>query len=145
MMKPTHTHRTWWLLTLAGWLWVLLALLPGHHLGWPCLFRFLTGMPCPGCGATRAMLCVLHGRVAEAILINPVGPLALCALVVVPLWLLTDRFVCRRDTFAAAGRWLAAQRYAVPLAVAATLAGWLWNLAKAGCLPLHLDCAGWCV
>jgi hypothetical protein len=32
----------------------------------PCLFHQMTGLHCPGCGGTRAMHALLHGRVGEA-------------------------------------------------------------------------------
>lgn len=32
----------------------------------PCPFRFLTGWYCPGCGSTRALHHLLHGRVGTA-------------------------------------------------------------------------------
>jgi hypothetical protein len=31
-----------------------------------CQFRNLTGLDCPGCGLTRAFVCIAHGRFAEA-------------------------------------------------------------------------------
>lgn len=31
-----------------------------------CLFRNLAGFECPGCGMTRAILCILHGDFAKA-------------------------------------------------------------------------------
>ena len=36
-----------------------------------CLFRFLTGYQCPGCGSTRAMHQLLHGHVVSAFELNP--------------------------------------------------------------------------
>jgi hypothetical protein len=36
-----------------------------------CLFKRLTGIPCPTCGFTRGALCLLHGRVGQAWLYNP--------------------------------------------------------------------------
>ncbi len=27
---------------------------------WPCVFRAMTGLPCPGCGLSRAWLSALH-------------------------------------------------------------------------------------
>lgn len=30
-------------------------------IGVNCLFRRITGLKCPGCGNTRAVLCILHG------------------------------------------------------------------------------------
>ncbi len=44
-----------------------------------CLFHKYTGMYCPGCGATRAVLSVLHGRFIMALRYN----LGLCSLGVI--------------------------------------------------------------
>ena len=38
---------------------------------WRCPFYFLFGIPCPGCGITRACLALLGGSVAEAFYWNP--------------------------------------------------------------------------
>src|SRR5689334_25389377 len=35
-----------------------------------CVFKQATGLDCPGCGATRAMHALLHGRVGEAFRYN---------------------------------------------------------------------------
>ena len=37
----------------------------------PCPFLALTGLYCPGCGSTRAMHQLLHGRVGTAFDLNP--------------------------------------------------------------------------
>lgn len=51
---------------------------------WPCAFRTLTGLYCPGCGMTRATFAALHGNLAAAFRFNPLGmmlmPLALAGL-----------------------------------------------------------------
>lgn len=36
-----------------------------------CAFHSLTGLQCPGCGATRALHSLLHGHVWQAFLFNP--------------------------------------------------------------------------
>ncbi|MBV9493899.1 MAG: DUF2752 domain-containing protein [Acidobacteria bacterium] len=36
-----------------------------------CIFHALTGLDCPGCGATRAAHALLHGRFAQAFHFNP--------------------------------------------------------------------------
>lgn len=36
-----------------------------------CPFRKLTGVPCPGCGMSRAWLAVLHGNFKEAFHYHP--------------------------------------------------------------------------
>jgi Protein of unknown function (DUF2752) len=38
----------------------------------PCPFFWLTGFHCPGCGSTRALYSLLHGRIGAAIGFNPV-------------------------------------------------------------------------
>ena len=52
--------------------------LPQHGaiLGLPsiCGFHYLFGMPCPGCGLTRAFVCCAHGHLTEAFLYHPLGP-----------------------------------------------------------------------
>ena len=37
-----------------------LAVLCAYALGLPCIWRYLTGFPCPGCGITRALFAALH-------------------------------------------------------------------------------------
>lgn len=36
-----------------------------------CLFRDITGMPCPTCGSTRALLRLSHGDVPGSLAMNP--------------------------------------------------------------------------
>ena len=45
-----------------------------------CTFRSITGLPCPGCGATRAAYQLMHGNVGAALEFN-----ALAVLVIFPL------------------------------------------------------------
>jgi hypothetical protein len=37
----------------------------------PCVFRSLTGVPCPSCGTTRAALAFLDGNLVAAVAANP--------------------------------------------------------------------------
>lgn len=45
---------------------VLFFYLLNFFVGSTCPFRFVTGLPCPGCGLTRSFLLVARGRLAEA-------------------------------------------------------------------------------
>ena len=56
------------ILVVAG-LWLLTTIL-GRGL---CVFRELTGTPCPGCGLTRSVLFILRGRWEEAWRMHPFG------------------------------------------------------------------------
>lgn len=42
----------------------------------PCPTRAVLGVLCPGCGAQRALHCLLHGRIAEAWSLNPAAVVA---------------------------------------------------------------------
>lgn len=50
-----------------------------------CMFHALTGLYCPGCGATRAAHHLLHGDIAGALRMNA---LAVASLPLVGYWLL---------------------------------------------------------
>jgi len=47
-----------------------------------CGFLWLTGRPCPFCGMTRALACLLKGDLTLALTFHPLSPLALTALLV---------------------------------------------------------------
>lgn len=38
-----------------------------------CWFRLTTGIPCPGCGLTRAVALLLHGRLLASLAMHPFG------------------------------------------------------------------------
>jgi hypothetical protein len=48
-----------------------------------CPFHELTGLLCPGCGATRALAAMVHGQVADAFRLNA---LVMALLPVLLLW-----------------------------------------------------------
>lgn len=55
----------------------------------PCVWRAATGTHCPGCGITRALHDLLHGRVLAALGHNALGLLVLlatAALLARPVW-----------------------------------------------------------
>ncbi len=66
----------WWAIALPA-LWlalggIILLLAPRTGLTLPpCLFKRLTGWPCPSCGFTRGTLAFLHGHLVQAWLYNP--------------------------------------------------------------------------
>jgi len=51
-----------------------------------CPFFTLTGRRCPGCGALRALHCLLHGRIGEAWGLNPAMMVAVPVLVFLSVW-----------------------------------------------------------
>lgn len=57
----------------------------------PCLWHAWTGLPCPGCGSTRAFVRLLHADITGALALNPLATVAAVAFLgvglVAPLWL----------------------------------------------------------
>lgn len=52
--------------------WILFTFPPTTSGFYPqCAFRHFTGLDCPGCGSTRALHALLHGRFGEAFAFNP--------------------------------------------------------------------------
>lgn len=53
--------------------------------GWPCPLMTATGIPCPGCGLTRAVIELIHGDWHAALTIHAFAPLLLLALLLTGL------------------------------------------------------------
>ena len=56
-----------------------------------CYFRRLTGLPCPGCGLTRAFCAISHGQFLSAFKLNPFAFAFYAAALTVLFWPLLRR------------------------------------------------------
>ena len=73
---------------------------PARHGFYPiCLFHQLTGLNCPGCGATRAAYQLLHGHLLQALRDNALFILTLAALVAWSAWLASEKIRNRPAAF----------------------------------------------
>jgi hypothetical protein len=117
---------------VAGYLWLYHAASTPESDTTVCLFKNITTLPCPSCGATRSVICVLNGNIEEALFINPLGILILLIMVVSPFWIVFDlltgritlyHFYCKIEQF------LRKPIVAVPLIVL-VIVNWLWNISK---------------
>ncbi len=50
-----------------------------------CLINRFLGIPCPGCGLTRAVIAFCHGNLVSAIQLNPLVLIVAPALVITPI------------------------------------------------------------
>jgi hypothetical protein len=62
-------------LFLTGALSLNLAAIALHLPSWECAFFRVTGLPCPGCGLTRACLLLLRGEVQASIKFHAFAPI----------------------------------------------------------------------
>jgi hypothetical protein len=97
-----------------------------------CLFKRVTGIPCPSCGSTRSVLSILKGDFVEALLWNPFGLIIMAILVLAPLWIIYD-IVFHKDSFFQVYNhteiFLRRKWIAVPLILMVIL-NWIWNIHK---------------
>lgn len=93
-----------------------------------CVFKKLTGLPCPGCGGVRAIRLLMEGEVLQAFYTNPLSILfCVCILILLSL-MLAD---CIRKTDVA-NRIIKKKWQPLPTAVVIVLilANWIWNIYK---------------
>jgi hypothetical protein len=119
----------------AGYIWLFLnfhrivtnSMEPGV-----CLFKRITGIPCPSCGSTRSVLSILKGDFIGALLLNPFGLIILLILILAPLWILYD-IVLQKDSllqvYNRAEIFLRRKWIATPLILLVIL-NWIWNIYK---------------
>ena len=81
VQRPTRHIPGWfWVLAVlgAGVLWVLNRVEPAGQFFYPrCWWFEMTGIQCPGCGATRATHSLLQGEWKRAFQLNALVPLGL--------------------------------------------------------------------
>ncbi len=132
----TKLYRILLLLSIAGygWLgWNIVDEADRSSLPSVCLFKDVTGLPCPSCGTTRALVLLVHGRVYDSFMTNPFGAFLALVLAVIPLWIAVD--VGRNsDSFYRRYRWvehLFIQHKWISLCAAGVVVlNWIWNIAK---------------
>jgi hypothetical protein len=72
-------------LAITGFVFVQGALVLAGLPGWPCPVKHLLGIPCPGCGLTRASTALLHGDWHTSFAFHAFAPLFLLTLALIVL------------------------------------------------------------
>lgn len=115
---------------LCGWIWIGYT---GKCAGVDiCLFKHITGIPCPACGTTHTVHCLLQGNWDKAMQGNLLGFLCLPALFIVPFWILAD-WLMGRTSFYAFYRYvdnaLMHKTYFI-IFMMIVVANWVWTLCN---------------
>jgi len=93
-----------------------------------CWFKNIFHIPCPGCGLTRALLCILSGDLKGAFFYNALSIPLFIAFICSAVWIIIDG-VNKDDSFNRFMRRRMSKKYIVIIAVI-TLFNWIWNIKK---------------
>jgi len=91
-----------------------------------CMFRNVTGLPCPGCGLTRAFCAISHGQFSSAWEYNPFGYLFYAGAVALLLYPAVSRLRPGIDDRLLRSRILS---WGLPLLAVAMVAFDCWRIA----------------
>jgi len=101
----------------------------GRPIAWVCALRSRFGLPCPTCGLTRSVVMSLHGEVARAWRMAPVGPVLVAGMLVFAMTMLLlaySQWTGMRQRESQARAWI---RKGVAIYAAGVLAVWLGGWA----------------
>jgi len=98
----------------------------------PCIIKNVTGVPCPSCGSTRAIVTLIEGDLIGSLYWNPIGLLLSLVLIITPFWIIYD-VVFKKDSvlkfYRLAEGFIQRKYIAIP-AILLILANWIWNIYK---------------
>jgi hypothetical protein len=136
MIKNRNTLYLMLLVTCTvGYIWTFINMQDAgidHLPAEVCLFKYVTNIPCPSCGATRAVVSLLAGDYLAALTINPMGILIALIMLLAPVWVVADLFCGANSLFRFYRRvelFLQRPQYFVPL-VALVILNWVWGINK---------------
>lgn len=98
------------------------------HTGTLCVFKNITGVPCPGCGLGRATVAIFKGSFLESFHYNIIAIPFTLAVFISFIWLLTDLIRKRNSFFETINRKLPFV-YLIPFFVL-TAISWLVNIIR---------------
>ncbi len=81
LLSPLVKHRRS-CLAISGSVGLHLALVTSNLPSWQCPIRSSLGIPCPGCGLSRAMVAIAHGDWQRAMTIHAFAPIAVIILTI---------------------------------------------------------------
>ena len=64
-----------------------------------CIFKRVTGLPCPSCGTIHSVVSILHGNFRKALSENPLGFVGILLVAIVPFWILADLALGRESCY----------------------------------------------
>ncbi len=128
-MELKKGNRLLLLAMVGGYIFIgVSAILQNYSHSSICIFKNITGYPCPGCGITRGSILLFKGEILESILLNP-------AAIVVNIMALVAIVLIIRDSVKGTTLFqkLSTQKmnpYLLILLVVLVILNWIWNIYK---------------
>jgi hypothetical protein len=97
-----------------------------------CPIKKVTGLPCPSCGSTRAVVALAEGDIKKSFFENPFGAFLASFILLGPPWIVWD-YLSGNSTFM---HWylraekLMRRRSVAILLIGLVVANWIWNIIK---------------
>jgi len=97
-----------------------------------CYIKLLTGLPCPTCGGTRALLAIINGQFLAAWSYNPVGYLYLIIILIGLPLLITDLTFKQEYLFQLSESIIKfiKMKYPKLILISVVVFNWVWNIQK---------------
>jgi hypothetical protein len=135
-MKKNRLYILILLACFLGYSWLLfLKLAPVKKSGLDltvCIFKRVSGLPCPSCGTTRAVSHLFNGEIVNSLYLNPFGIIVAAIMVVSPVWIVWD-FITKKQSFyhfyIKIENTIKKKEIAIPLIMLVIL-NWIWNIHK---------------
>ena len=130
-MHKNRLYNTLLFICFLGYGWIVLSRL-AISVPVKCLFRAVTGVPCPACGNTRAVVTFFKGNILEALYYNPLGILLACLSLIVSIWIIGDKLYHNNSFFRAYqyAEQLLKNKYIYIPAIILVTSNWVWNIFK---------------
>lgn len=93
-----------------------------------CIFKSITGLPCPGCGMTRSSTALFSGKFVESLSINPLAVLFHVFVLIVVFWIIRD-LIYKKETLIPVLK-KNPPFYSIAILFSLLIANWIWNIAK---------------
>lgn len=93
-----------------------------------CVFKNLTGYPCPGCGITRGTILLFRGNILESILLNPVALIINLMAIMATIMIIRDLLLNKSDFQRLITRKI--HPIILLILVLLVLLNWVWNIRK---------------
>lgn len=93
-----------------------------------CIFKLITGIPCPACGTTRGLKYLFHGMPAESLYMNPMAVLAAAYMALSAVWIVYDLIAGKSSYLDLHSRNLSRRTWIVIIVLCGI--NWIWNIIK---------------